>query len=114
MKIGFDAKWFFHGPPSGRMVVASQVAAIAGLELPHDLYLFLDDRCRGKPLPFDDQRWHKVYVWAGNNLVANVWHVTQAAQRLRLDAVWYQNFVPPRARFARVAHVYDAIFESHP
>ena len=55
-------------------------------------------------------------MWGGNGLLSNVFAVPRAADRLQLDAVIYQNFVPPRAiaDHARVAYVHDVIFKSHP
>ncbi len=114
MKIGFDAKWFFHGPPSGRTVVVSHAQHLLAIQSDHEIYLFLDRRMRDHAFPFEHPRLHRVYVWADNNLLANLWSVPRAAYRIGLDVVIFQNFVPIRAHFARVAFVYDVIFESHP
>src|SRR6185503_16262036 len=50
------------------------------------------------------------------NQLSNVFVVPRVADRLGLDSVVYQNFVPPRpaAHHARVAFVHDVIFDSHP
>ena len=114
MKIGFDAKWFFDGPPSGRLVVVNHAHNLLAIQSDHDIYLFLDRRMRNRAFPFEHPRLHRVYVWADNNLLANLWSVPRAAHRMGLDVVIFQNFVPVTARFARVAFVYDVIFESHP
>ena len=116
MKIGLEAKWLFRGPPSGRRVVRSLIRGLARVAPDDELHLFLDARDRGEALPvaLPDERCH--YVWAGNNQLANLLVVPRAADRARLDAVVYQNFVPPRgrARHARLAFVHDVIFDSHP
>jgi glycosyltransferase involved in cell wall biosynthesis len=116
MKIGVEAKWLFRGPPSGRRVVRNLVSGLAGVARDDELHVFLDERARGEPLPpnVDPERCH--FVWAGNNQLSNVFVVSRLADRLGLDSVVYQNFVPPRtvARHARVAFVHDAIFEEHP
>jgi glycosyltransferase involved in cell wall biosynthesis len=115
VKIGYDAKWLFDGPPSGRVVVTNHARALVALNSGHDLYLFLDAHARSKALPFDHPGVHRVYVWGDNNLVANLWHLPREAERLELDACIYQNFVPPRAgRCARVAFIHSAAFESAP
>jgi glycosyltransferase involved in cell wall biosynthesis len=116
MKIGIEARWLFRGPPSGTRVVRNLVRGLASVA-PHDeLHLFLDARDRSEPLPvaLPDERCH--YVWGGNHQLANLFVVPRAADRARLDAVVYQNFVPRRssARHARLAFVHDVIFESHP
>lgn len=116
MKIGIEAKWLFDGPPSGQRVVASLVRSLADVAVDHELHLFLDARSRGEPVPADIPERQRHYVWAKNNQLANVFVVPRAADRAGLDAVVYQNFVPPpsQARHARVAFVHDVIFESHP
>jgi glycosyltransferase involved in cell wall biosynthesis len=116
MRIGIDAKWLFRGPPSGRRVVRHLVEGLAQVASGDELHLFLDARSRSDrvPLPVPAERQH--FVWARNNQIANLWAVPRAADRLGLDAVVYQNFAPPRlvAHHARIAFVYDVIFESHP
>ncbi len=116
MRIGIEARWFVDGPPSGRRVVRSIVRGLAGAVEGDEVHVFLDARTRSSPLPWGiaPERCH--YVWGGNGLLSNVFAVPRAADRLKLDAVIYQNFVPPRviAGHARVAYVHDVIFESHP
>lgn len=116
MRVGVDAKWLHAGPPSGRRVVANLVRALTELDSGDDLHLLLDRRSRGQPLPAGVELARCHWVWAGNNLAANLWPAPRAADRAALDVVVYQNFVPPRilARHARVAFVHDVIFESHP
>jgi glycosyltransferase involved in cell wall biosynthesis len=116
MKIGLEAKWLFRGPPSGRRVVRNLIRGLAGVARDDELHLFLDARDRRETLPvaLPDEQCH--YIWAGNNQLANLFVVPRVADRARLDAVVYQNFVPPRtsARHARLAFVHDVSFESHP
>jgi glycosyltransferase involved in cell wall biosynthesis len=120
VRIGIEAKWLHRGPPSGTRVVRNLVAALGRVAGEDDeLHLFLDARSRHEPMSHagahlvPPERRH--YVWAGNNGVSNVCVVPWAAEALKLDAVVYQNFVPPRAvRHARVAFVYDAIFATRP
>ena len=116
MKIGIDAKWLFRGPPSGARAVRQIVDGLTAVAPEHELHLFLDARARrsGTSYPVPDTRRHD--VWARNNQLSNLFAVPRRANRLRLDAVVYQNFVPPPAfaHHARIAFVHDAIFASHP
>jgi glycosyltransferase involved in cell wall biosynthesis len=118
MRIGVDAKWFFDGPPSGRRVVRNLAASLVTAGSGHELHFFFDRRHRGEALPMSlpvpTDRRH--YVWGRNNQLSNVLLVSRLADRLGLDAVVYQNFVPPPrlARHARIAFVHDVIFESDP
>jgi glycosyltransferase involved in cell wall biosynthesis len=92
------------------------VRGLANAARGDEVHVFLDERTRSSPLPcgIAPERCH--YVWGGNGLLSNMLAVPRAADRLGLDVVLYQNFVPPRAlaHHARVAYVYDVIFESHP
>jgi len=115
MKIGIEAKWLFRGPPSGCRVLRNLVRSLARAGGNDELHLILDERSRSEPIPpgIAAERCH--YVWGGNNQLANVFVVPRLADRLRLDAVVYQNFSPPNpAGHARIAFVHDVIFESHP
>jgi glycosyltransferase involved in cell wall biosynthesis len=119
VKIGIDAKWLWRGPPSGRRVVRSLIAGLLEVAMDDEVHLFLDLRSREAPLSSETGRipaGRRHYVWAANNQLSNVFVVPRAADLLELDAVVYQNFVPPPwfARHARVAFVHDVIFESHP
>jgi glycosyltransferase involved in cell wall biosynthesis len=119
VKIGIDAKWLWRGPPSGRRVVRSLIEGLAEVAVDDEIHLFLDARSRHVPATVDAARIppeHRHYVWAANNQLSNRFLLPRAVDRLGLDAVVYQNFVPPprRARHARIAFVHDVIFESHP
>ncbi|HET9455497.1 MAG TPA: glycosyltransferase family 1 protein [Gemmatimonadaceae bacterium] len=79
-----------------------------------ELHLFLDDRTKGAPPPFEDPRVHAHYVWGRVNALANVLNVTHCADEIGLDAVVYHNYVPYRADHARIAFVHDVSFREHP
>lgn len=116
MKIGIEAKRLFHGPPTGRRVLRNLVRGLADVIRNDELHLILDARARDQALPIEipPDRCH--YVWARNDHLANLFVVPRVADRAGLDAVVYQNFVPPPAavKHARVAFFNDVIFESHP
>jgi glycosyltransferase involved in cell wall biosynthesis len=113
LKIGIDAKWYVNGPVSGSIVVRSLVRELLALPTRHEWYLFLP-AADVAAFPHYRPGVHPVACWAGNNLLANLTVVPRAAHRLRLDAVLYQNFVPPWGRGARIGLIYDAIFASDP
>ena len=80
----------------------------------HDLYLFLDRKEKDKPFPYKDKRVHLKYVWAGNNLLSNLFLVPFVARTLDLDIFIFQNFAPFFSNFKRYSFVHDVIFKSHP
>ena len=116
MKIGFDAKWFFEGPPSGRRIVRSLVNELAQRANDVELHVFLDARARDEPFPFTGSHVRPHYLWGDNNQLANVCLVPRMADRLGLDAVVYQNFspLPLRVRHARIAFIHSVVFHERP
>lgn len=113
MRIGFDAKWFFSGPPSGRIVVRALLRALLTRETRHEWIVFTDAAAT-EPFPYSGPSIKVVPVWARNNLVANVSVLPRAAQALGADVVLYQNFSAPWGRARGVALIYDVLFASHP
>ncbi len=114
MKIGIDAKWFYSGPPSGRVVVRNLIRHLVELSPEDDFYIFLDKQARGKEFPYLRPNVHLVYVWAGNNLLSNVFVVPFRSFKLHLDAFVLQNFSPVFFNFKRYVLIFDVIFRSHP
>jgi glycosyltransferase involved in cell wall biosynthesis len=114
MRIGIDAKWYFNGPPSGRRVVRNLVKHLATTGR-DEIHVFTDAAFRNRKLDIDVDARLRHHLWAGNNQLSNLVVLPRIADGLGLDAVVYQNFVPLRTkRHARIALVYDAIFDTHP
>ncbi len=116
MKFGFDAKWMFDGPASGRRIVRGLANSLCRVAGDHEIHLFLDALHEDKWDSIELPRAQQHYVWAGNNQLSNLLAVPRVADRLGLDVVAYQNFVPPSfaARHARIAFVHDVIFHESP
>lgn len=114
MKIGIDAKWFFTGNPSGRVVVRNLIKQMVLMETEHEFYLFLDRRDNEKLFPYTHPRVHLVYVWADINLLSNMFVIPFVSQGLHLDAIVYQYFTPLWSNSKRIAFIHDMIFVSHP
>ncbi len=113
MRIGIDAKWYFEGPPSGRRVVRALVDALACMYNHHEFYLFLNRRHKhkSKELP---ETFHKLFVWAGNNQLSNLFVLPRLASTHGLDVVLYQNFAPLFGSTLKIAYIHDVLFLSHP
>jgi len=114
MKIGIDAKWFFEGPPSGRVVIRNLVKHLIDISKDDQLYLFLDRKQQGREFPYQASNVHLVYVWAGNNMLSNIFSIPLSAWGLNLDIVIFQNFTPIISNFTRYAHVHCILFDSNP
>lgn len=114
MKIGIDAKWYFEGPPSGRRVVRALTDALLQLDDRNEYVIFLDSRFRKEKFYIPQGRKATCeYIWAGNNLLSNLFVLPRASARSRVDVLLCQNFVSPLGT-RQVAYIHDVLFLSHP
>lgn len=114
MKIGFDAKWFFNGPPSNSRVTRSIVSALAELDTEHTIYIFLDSNFRGVEFSHKSPKIVPVYMWAGVNLLSNVFLLPFYSRFYELDVLISQNFSPFFSTSRRITYIHDVIYASHP
>ncbi|MCC5612880.1 glycosyltransferase family 4 protein, partial [Nostoc sp. CHAB 5834] len=114
MKVGIDAKWYFEGPPSGKMVVRNLVNELLTNSHDHNIFLFLDTKYKHVPLEIDSSRVTKIYLWAENNLFANMFLIPFVARKHKVDVFVFQNFVSLFGSFKKVAYIHDIIFLTHP
>lgn len=115
MKIGIDAKWYFDGPASGKMVIRNLVNEICKIKNSNlSFYIILDGKCKGKKLDIENSSVNIIYVWNGNNLLSNVFAVPYAAKKNKLDVVLYQTSVSCFGSHKKIAYIHDLIYISHP
>jgi glycosyltransferase involved in cell wall biosynthesis len=114
MKIGIDAKWFFSGNPSGKVVVRNLLEEFLKMSGHHQVFLFLKKEERELIFPFNYPNVRLVYVWGKNNQISNLFFVRKAAMKLKLDAVLYFYFVPLFTNIKNIVFVFDAIYVSNP
>lgn len=112
-KIGIDAKWYFDGPPSGRLVVQNLVDEL----IKHKdviWYIFINKKHKKQNLFHSHQNVRVIWIWSGNNLISNSVVVPYYADYYNLDVVIYQNFNAVWGRHKKIAFIHDVIFDSHP
>lgn len=114
VRIGIDAKWYFDGPPSGKMVIRNLVNEICQLKSKLKFYIILDKKCKSLYLDLENSNVEKVYVWNGNNLLSNVFFVPFVAQKYNLDVILYQTSVSFWGKHKKIAYIHDLIYISHP
>jgi glycosyltransferase involved in cell wall biosynthesis len=114
MRIGIDAKWYFTGPVSGRVVIKNLLEQLFLLYPEHTWFIFLDKKDKHLPFPHQQKNINLVYIWADNNMLANVFVLPGYATPLTLDVMVFQNFVPFLGRFKKMSVVFDILFESFP
>lgn len=112
LKIGIDAKWFFEGPPSGKLVINEWIKQLSNFP-DYDFYLFLKRSSKEIELEFP-KNIHVIYIDPLSNFSANQFSIPRAADKLGLDCVVYQNFPPVKSKHKRIAFVHDVIFETNP
>ena len=114
MKIGIDAKWYFAGPPSGHMVIKNIVDQILTLKDDNQYILFLDKKFRDKKNVFSNKNITTVFIWAGNNLLSNLFILPIFAELYKVDIVVYQNFSSFFGKHKKISYIHDILFLSHP
>lgn len=114
MRIGFDAKWFFSGNPSGRLLVRNYLEQLIRTFPEHDYFIFLRRADRDRQFPRTSPRVHLIYCGRGNNLVSNLLVIPWKARKLNLDVALFQYFAPFCRSFKTVVFVHDIIFKAHP
>jgi glycosyltransferase involved in cell wall biosynthesis len=114
MRIGFDAKYYFSGNPSGRMVVRNLVRELVANNKDHELFFFLKKKERGKLFPHTGPRIHSVYIGGRFNSISNIFFLPVQAHRLNLDVCVFQYFAPLFSNFKTAVYVHDVYFKSNP
>jgi glycosyltransferase involved in cell wall biosynthesis len=114
MNIGIDAKWFFLGNPSGRVVIRNLLKELLQEDFENQYYVFLRKEDRGKRFPYNRANVCLVYIWSKNNMLSNVFVTPYFARKYKIDVFFYQYF-GPFIKFSKVVTlIHDVIFESHP
>lgn len=114
MRIGIDAKWYFTGNISGRIVVTNLLQQLAKLSTKHQFIIILSEKDRNKSFPFSaNSNFEIVYYKCYTNQLANVLSPL-FLRRYRLDVCIYQYFSPFLSSYKRVVYIHDIIFETNP
>jgi len=115
MKIGIDAKWYFEGPPSGKRVIRSLVDNMLEIDDKNEYFIFLNKKHKAESFPFKNKKnVTLLYVWSGNNALANLFVLPLFSNKYDLDVTLYQTFSSPFDRAKRIAYIHDVLFLSNP
>jgi len=112
MNIGFDAKWYFEGPISGKMVIKNILKNI----LYHDKHSIIPIfRYKDKEkVKAEFGNIDCIYSKINNPLISNVFEVPLLKKSKNLDLIIFQNFPPFFGRFKKINYIHDIIFEDRP
>lgn len=121
MKIGIDAKWYFSGPSSGRVVVQNLVDAIIEINTENVIVLFVlncdVDEMKKK---FIDQIFvgsvQVISVSGRFNFLMNMFKIQRLAVKNNVEVVLFQNFISlfPTVKVKNIAYVHDLLFLDYP
>jgi glycosyltransferase involved in cell wall biosynthesis len=114
MRIGIDAKWFFSGNPSGRVVTRNIIEHILRKYPQNDYYIFLKKHEINNAFPYSAANIHLVYIWGRINLISNYVFLPLKALFLKLDVCLFQSFCPPISPYKKVTFIFDVIFKTNP
>ena len=114
MRIGLDAKWYFTGPVSTRVILQNVLPFLLKNNPEHEWILFLDKKDKGKRLNFDVGNAVLEYVPVPTNMFANLFVLPIIARKRKLDVVFAQTFPAIKNRFKNISIIYDVLFEEHP
>jgi len=114
MKIGIDAKWYFNGNPSGRIVVKNLLNNLIKLNINNEIYVILNKKDINENFPFKNNKIKLIYVWGSINLISNIFVVPLVLLKYKLDVCVFQYFAPIFGRFKKIVFIHDVIFKSHP
>jgi glycosyltransferase involved in cell wall biosynthesis len=110
MKIGIDAKWFFKGPVSTRVVLQNLLPELFTLFPEHEWFVFLDRRDKAFPFPFNRTNVQLQYLWADNNMFSNVFLLSRKLKPLHLDVMVYQTFPSLVKGVPSISFIHDVLF----
>jgi glycosyltransferase involved in cell wall biosynthesis len=114
MRIGIDAKWYFTGPVSTRVVLQNLLPALFSLYPEVEWVIFLDRKDEGLPFPLRGENIHLQYVWADNNLLSNLLLLPLHFRRLGVGVMVYQTFPSMFSRVPSIAFIHDVLFRDYP
>lgn len=114
MRIGFDAKWFYAGHPSGKVFTTNIVEQLCRSHPEHEYVFFLNSKDSVKEFPFRGQNLKLRFNSIGNNLMSNAILIPSEARKEKLDILITQNFSAPTRKVKQVTIVFDVIFKTHP
>jgi glycosyltransferase involved in cell wall biosynthesis len=114
MKIGIDAKWLFTGHISGKLFIQNILPELIALHPEIEWHLFLDKNNKQFEFPIKDANINIHYVWAGFNMLSNLFILPRYAKQLNLDAVLFQTFSPKSKSFKSVVFIHDILFINYP
>src|ERR1700675_2440880 len=107
MRIGIDAKSFFRGPVSTRVVLQNLLPELFSLFPEHEWIIFLDKKDKHFQFPVHSVNVKLIYLWADINFISNVFLLTGKLRSNRVDAIVYQTFPLIMHKVPAITFIHD-------
>jgi glycosyltransferase involved in cell wall biosynthesis len=114
MRIGIDAKWFFTGPVSSRVVLQNLLPELFRLFPEHEWIIFLDKKDRQLTFPIHSPRIEIHYVWADINMLSNLFLLSGKLKSLKVEVMVYQTFPSWRRAVPALSFIHDVLYHQFP
>ena len=114
MRIGIDAKWFFNGPPSGKVVIKQLLKELLSDSYrTYEFFIFLKKKDKELKFPYQNKNIKLVYVSSFNNLISNAITLPRHSKKHKLDVVLFQNF-GTFSKIKNVVYIHDLLYLDYP
>lgn len=116
INLGIDAKWFFKGPPSGKMVVKNLVdQIILNNRGRFNLFLLINNKFSKQAAEYFPVDVNIILLPDIPNLLSNLFLVPVVALRYKLETVLFQNFTSPWPdKLRKITYIHDVLFLDYP
>jgi glycosyltransferase involved in cell wall biosynthesis len=112
MRIGLDAKWYFCGPVSTRTILQNLLPLLFEYK-EHEWIIYLDQKDRSAGFPYQLPNVTVHYVWAGNNMLSNLFVLPRYIKKIKPDLIVFQTF-PAAVNIPSIAFIHDVLFRQFP
>ena len=112
MKIGFDARWYFNGPVSGKLVVRNLFDGMITNSLHTIVPIFHIKDKNNVYKKFGNI--NGIFTKIRNPLLSNVFEIPFLKKSNELHIIIFQNFPPFFGSFKKINYIHDIIFEDRP
>lgn len=114
MKIAIDAKQYFDGPVSTRVILQQLLPELFSLFPEVQWLILLNQKDRNKIFPFAGENITLQYVWTPTNMLANIFIIGRHLRRHRVDLEFLLMFSPLFLSRKSVVFVHDVLFRDFP
>ena len=114
MRIAIDAKSFYTGPVSTRIILKNLIPQLVKLFPDINWIIFLDKKDKSLDFPCKEKNVHLQYIWADINQVSNLFVLPRFLKRHKVDLIIYQMFPSITSSTPSITFIHDVLFRDFP